>query len=95
LKVNYYEYSSADKIISRLTQLAPRAVIFDVEPTIAHWNTGELELDDGVSCFIRKLSAVTSVQVLIFATNSSRQSSTMPTRAGIEISGYRYEAISS
>lgn len=58
--------------------LAAATVVFDVEPLIAHWDTGQEALDEGVKRVMAEVAPLPSVLVLCFSTNSSRRPSFLP-----------------
>lgn len=58
--------------------LAAATVVFDVEPLIAHWDTGQEALDQGVKRVLAEVALLPAVLVLCFSTNSSRRPSLLP-----------------
>lgn len=61
-----------------VAKLAAATVVFDVEPLIAHWDTGQEALDQGVKRVLAEVAPLPAVLVLCFATNSSRRPSFLP-----------------
>jgi predicted HAD superfamily phosphohydrolase YqeG len=59
-------------VVTWLTELGARTVIFDVEPLIALWDTGQDVLRDGVDAAIGQVLTVKGIEVVGFATNSLR-----------------------
>jgi len=62
-------------------ELAARTMIFDVEPLVAYWDGGREALDQGMARVLSEVSVLPALQVLCFATNSSRRPSVAPGRA--------------
>jgi predicted HAD superfamily phosphohydrolase YqeG len=67
-----------DEVLGRVRELPARTVIFDVEPLAAHWDSSQQALDQGVTLVAGRAAAVPGVQVVCFATNSSRRPSGLP-----------------
>ncbi len=65
-------------MLCRVRELSARTVIFDVEPLVAYWDTGQEALDRGVALVVSRAGALPGVQVLCFATNSARHPSVVP-----------------
>jgi predicted HAD superfamily phosphohydrolase YqeG len=59
-------------------ELATRTMIFDVEPLVAYWDGGQEALDQGMARVLSEVSVLSALQVLCFATNSSRRPSSVP-----------------
>ena len=59
-------------------ELATRTMIFDVEPLVAYWDGGQDALDQGMARVLSEVSVLPALQVLCFATNSSRRPSAVP-----------------
>ncbi len=66
-------------------ELSARTVIFDVEPLVAYWDGGQEALDQGMARVLSEISVLPAVQVLCFATNSSRRPSVVPSGAGLRV----------
>jgi hypothetical protein len=60
-------------------------MIFDVEPLVAYWDSGQEVLDQGIARVFSEVGAMPDVQVLCFATNSLRRPSVMPGRPGLRV----------
>jgi len=65
-------------IPARIRQLAVRTVVLDVEPLVAHWDSGQAALDEGIAAAVTEVAAIDGVRVLCFATNSARSPSALP-----------------
>ena len=63
-------------------ELSARTMIFDVEPLVAYWDGGQEALDQGMARVLSEVSVLPALQVLCFATNSSRRPSVVPSGAG-------------
>jgi len=66
-------------------ELSARTMIFDVEPLVAYWDGGQEALDQGVVRVLSEVSVLPALQVLCFATNSSRRPSVVPSGAGLRV----------
>jgi predicted HAD superfamily phosphohydrolase YqeG len=64
-----------DEVLGRVRELSARTVIFDVEPLVAYWDSGQQALDRGIALVAGQAGAVPGVQVVCFATNSQRRPS--------------------
>jgi predicted HAD superfamily phosphohydrolase YqeG len=74
MKVAYERLVNPDEMLDHLRRLAPRTVVFDVEPLVAYWDTDQATLATGVATILRQvLGGVANVEVVVFATNSSRR----------------------
>ena len=73
-----YEEFGRPSLVPRLTALAAKTVIFDVEPLIAYWDSGQEALDRGIAQVLRRTVAVPGLKVICFSTNSLRRPSLMP-----------------
>ena len=65
-------------VVRRAGELAARTMIFDVEPLVAYWDGGQEALDQGMARVLSEVSVLSALQVLCFATNSSRRPSSVP-----------------
>lgn len=85
--VSGYECSSqTPDLLRRAAQLSAKTIIFDVEPLVAYWNGSQETLDRGVVAVLDQVaSAVPGLDAVCFATNSTRRPSTVPTRAGLQV----------
>ena len=66
-------------------ELSARTVIFDVEPLVAYWDGGQEALDQGMARVLSEVSVLPALQVLCFATNSSRRPSVVPGEGGLRV----------
>ena len=72
-------------VVRRAGDLSARTLIFDVEPLVAYWDGGQEALDQGMARVLSEVSVLPAVQVLCFATNSSRRPSAVPGGAGLRV----------
>jgi len=80
-----YEEFSQQSLVPCLTSLAAKTVIFDVEPLVADWDSGQEVLDRGIARVLDQLTTIPGVLLVCFATNSSRQPSVLPQRPGMQV----------
>jgi hypothetical protein len=66
-------------------KLSARTVVFDVEPLVAYWDSGQDALDRGVAMVLGQVGAVPGVQVVCFATNSLRRPSVVPAGGDVRV----------
>src|ERR1700684_2854636 len=85
MRVGYERLAELDEVLHRARQLAVRTVIFDIEPLVAYWDSGQAALDQGVALIRGQIETVPSVQVLCFATNSVRRPSGLPSDDGVRV----------
>lgn len=85
MNVESCQHTQAEEILVCLARLTPRTVIIDVEPLVAHWNGDTAALDDGVSRWAALISTLPSVESVVFATNSQRRPSAVPTHPGLAV----------
>ena len=74
-----------DDVLRRAGELSARTMIFDVEPLVAYWDGGQEALDQGITRVLSEVAVLPAVQVLCFATNSSRRPSVVPDGAGVRV----------
>lgn len=78
MKPGYEPVADQREIPARLRQLRPQTVIYDVEPLVAHWDSSQAALDEGIAAVTAAVAAIGGVRVLCFATNSARSPSVPP-----------------
>jgi predicted HAD superfamily phosphohydrolase YqeG len=71
----YDRLTTLDDVLRRAGELSPKTMVFDVEPLVASWDSGQRELDQGVESVLARAGSVPGVRVVCFATNSSRRPS--------------------
>jgi hypothetical protein len=71
----YERLATLDDVLRRAGELSPKTLVFDVEPLVAHWDSGQEALDRGVGSVLARARAIPGVQVVCFATNSLRRPS--------------------
>ena len=74
----YERLGGLDEALARVQQLSMQTVIFDIEPLIAHWDSGQEALDQGVAHVHTLADAVPGLKIVCFATNSMRRPLVMP-----------------
>jgi predicted HAD superfamily phosphohydrolase YqeG len=84
MRVEYRQVDDLGDVVRWLTELGSRTVIFDVEPLIALWDTGEDILREGVDTTITEILAVKDIEVIGFATNSLRHLQIHPDHDGVQ-----------
>jgi predicted HAD superfamily phosphohydrolase YqeG len=85
MRVGYRQVDDLDDVVTWLTELGARTVIFDVEPLIAAWDTGQDVLRHGVQAAIAQVLVIQGIEVVGFATNSLRGLEINPDHDGVRI----------
>lgn len=85
MRAGYECLAELDEVLRRVRALSARTVIFDIEPLVAYWDTGQEDLDRGVALVVSRAGALPGVQVLCFATNSARRPSVVPGSDGVRV----------
>lgn len=85
LRSVYQRLTGLDEIVGRVRELSARTVIFDIEPLVAYWDSGQGALDRGIAQMVSVAAAMPEVQVMCFATNSLRHPSAVPDGAGVRV----------
>ena len=84
MRQRYEQYSELRDLLRRTGELSAKTVIFDVEPLVAGWDSGQEALEQGVADVAGQAAAVPGVQVVCFATNAERRPSRLPV-AGADV----------
>jgi predicted HAD superfamily phosphohydrolase YqeG len=85
MRVSYRRVHDLDDVMTWLTELGARTVIFDVEPLIALWDTGHDVLRQGVDATVDQVLTVKEIEVVGFATNSLRHLELNRNRDGVQV----------
>jgi predicted HAD superfamily phosphohydrolase YqeG len=78
MRSGYERLAGLDEALDRVQQLSVPTVIFDVEPLIAYWDSGQEALDQGVARVLTRADAMPGLKVVCFSTNSLRRPLAMP-----------------
>ena len=71
----YDRVATLDEVLRRAGELSPKTLVFDVEPLVAPWDSGQDALDQGVASVLARARAIPGVAVVCFSTNSIRRPS--------------------
>ena len=85
VRPGFARLAGLDQVLLRVQELAARTVIFDVEPLVADWDSGQEALDGGIALVAGRVAAMPEAQVVCFATNSARRPSCLPTVGGARV----------
>jgi len=66
-------------------ELSAKTLIFDIEPLVAYWDSGQDTLDQGLAAVLAKAVTVPGVAVVCFATNSLRRPTAVPSHPGVRV----------
>lgn len=78
MRTSYERIDDPERVLNHIATVAPRTVIFDVEPLVAFWDTDTAMLDHGIASVLERLRDLTGVEVVVFATNSARRPTRTP-----------------
>jgi predicted HAD superfamily phosphohydrolase YqeG len=82
MRPGYECLATLDDLLRRAGELSPKTMVFDVEPLVAYWDSGQEALDRGVESVLARARAIPGVQVVCFSTNSLRRPSAPLAGAG-------------
>lgn len=85
MRAAFTQVAGLDDAVRQAGELSARTMVFDVEPLIAYWDSGQEALDQGVARVLSEVAAVPTVQVVCFATNSVRRPSAIPSAPGVRV----------
>lgn len=71
--------------VAAASELAVRTMIIDIEPLVAWWDTSQESLDRGIERIAAELAQVPELQVAVFATNSVRRPTAIPSIPGVQV----------
>ena len=80
MRTSYERIDDPEQVLNLIARVAPRSVIFDVEPLVAFWDTDTATLDRGIASLLEGLRNLTGIEVVVFATNSARRPDPDPNR---------------
>jgi predicted HAD superfamily phosphohydrolase YqeG len=81
----YDRLATLDEVLRRVGELSARTLVFDVEPLVAYWDSGQEALDRGVEAVLTRARAVPGVEVVCFATNSLRRPTVLLAADGVRV----------
>jgi predicted HAD superfamily phosphohydrolase YqeG len=82
----YEQLTDLPGVIARARELSARTLIFDVEPMIAWWDSSQQSLDEGIGVILAELDQLPELRAVVFATNSARRPSVLPSVPGVQAS---------
>ena len=85
VRAEYERAGRLEEVLSRVEELSARTVVFDVEPLVAYWDSGQEALDQGVARLALRAGQLPEVQLVCFATNSMRRPQAVPHSAGARV----------
>ena len=81
----YEQVTELRGVLARVRELSVRTMIFDVEPVVAWWDSSQESLDRGIATIVGMLDQLPEVRVVVFATNSARRPSAIPSVPGVRV----------
>jgi predicted HAD superfamily phosphohydrolase YqeG len=85
VRAGYQRVEGLDAALRCVEELSARTVIFDVEPLVAYWDSGQEALERGVTLLVTRACQLPEVQVVCFATNSARRPQAVPECGGARV----------
>jgi hypothetical protein len=85
VKVAYRRAANLDSMLEIAGELSAKTLVFDIEPLVAYWDSGQDTLDQGIAAVLAQAVTVPGVAVVCFATNSLRRPTTVPSRPGVRV----------
>ena len=85
MKNGYAHVTTLDDALRVARERSAKTLLFDVEPLVAYWDSGQQALDQGVTRVLGEAAAVPGVLVVCFSTNSLRRPSVSLTRPGVRV----------
>jgi predicted HAD superfamily phosphohydrolase YqeG len=82
---SYDRLANLEDISGYASRLSARTLVIDIEPFVAHWDSGQEELDDGVARVLDFVATIPGVLVVCFATNSSRRPSALEGAPSVQV----------
>ena len=71
--------------LALVREFGARTVIFDVEPLVAGWDSGQEALDEGVARVVAGALGIPGLLVACFSTNSARRPRAVPDGRGVRV----------
>jgi hypothetical protein len=85
VRSGYARITTEADLFAKARELSVRTIIFDVEPLVTYWHSGQKSLDRGVARILHEVKVVRSVRAVVFAANSARRSTALPACDGIQV----------
>ncbi|HEY6277124.1 MAG TPA: hypothetical protein VIX86_12420 [Streptosporangiaceae bacterium] len=85
MRPGYERAAALGDVARRAAELSAQTMIFDIEPLVAYWDSGQESLDRGIGLVLSEVGSVPTVRVVCFATNSLRRPSVVPSAAGLHV----------
>jgi predicted HAD superfamily phosphohydrolase YqeG len=73
MRTSYERLTELRDVLARARELSVRTMIFDVEPLVAWWDSSQ------------ELGELPDVRAVVFATNSARRPSAIPSLPGVQV----------
>lgn len=78
MRAGYERAASLEAALSYVEELSAHTAIFDIEPLVASWDSDKDALERGVGLLVLRACQLPDVQVVCFATNSTRRPRAVP-----------------
>jgi len=85
VRSGYARVTTEADLFSKARELSVRTIIFDVEPLVTYWHSGQKLQDQGVARILDEVKAVPSVCAVVFASNSACRPAALPACDGIQV----------
>jgi predicted HAD superfamily phosphohydrolase YqeG len=83
--IDYVRVTGLADLFTKIRELSVRTVVLDVEPLVTPWRSSQESLDQGIARILGDMRTVPAVLVVVFATNSARRPSAVPSGDGIQV----------
>lgn len=85
MKNGYAHVTTLADALRVARERSAKTLLFDVEPLVAYWDSGQQALDQGLTRVLGEAAAVPGVLVVCFSTNSLRRPSVSLVRPGVRV----------
>lgn len=88
MRSGYEHLTDLADVLDRAARLSVRTMVVDIEPLVSWWDNDQASLDWGVAMVAGRAATLPALRVLVFATNSVRRPSSLPSgpdRPGVEV----------
>jgi len=89
MRSGYERVAGLDDLLAWAAELSVKTIILDVEPLVAPWHSSQESLGRGIANVLDEVRVIPAVRAVVFATNSARRPSAVPSVDGILV---RYQA---
>jgi predicted HAD superfamily phosphohydrolase YqeG len=85
VRASFTRAAGLTDVLRQAAEMSARTMIFDVEPLVAYWDSGQGALDQGIARVLGEVAVLPALQVVCFSTNSARRPSAVPRPSGVQV----------